>query len=141
MATRQSARRINFTESVHTNESMRGATNACSDSYSLCCSRGKVTLMNEVLEPPPLLKELITNKHPKSASFIDNIRRYNSIFAFTSMGGKPDTSVNVGRGPYCCQLHGVNYHLAGPLLPADGEPTMFTQLYIFDTENEIQNRI
>nr|GEZ70306.1 plant OB fold protein [Tanacetum cinerariifolium] len=32
-----------------------------------------------------------------SASFIDNIRRYNSMFAFNSMGGKQNTSVNVGR--------------------------------------------
>nr|GEX72585.1 ATP-dependent DNA helicase PIF1-like [Tanacetum cinerariifolium] len=72
-------------------ESMRGATNTCFDSYSLCCGKGKVILTNEVLEPPLLLKELITNKHPKSASFIDNIRRYNSMFAFTSMGGKQDT--------------------------------------------------
>nr|GEW78563.1 uncharacterized protein [Tanacetum cinerariifolium] len=103
-------------------ESMRGATNTCFDLYSMCCGRGKVTLMNEVLEPPLLLKELITNKQPKSASFIDNIRRYNSMFAFTSMGGKQDTSVNVGRGPYCYRLHGENYHLAGPLLPVDGKP-------------------
>nr|GEW32432.1 eukaryotic translation initiation factor 3 subunit A-like [Tanacetum cinerariifolium] len=46
------------------------------------------TLGIEVLEPPPLLKELIMKKHPKSASFIDNIRRYNSMFSTTSMGGK-----------------------------------------------------
>nr|GEW02522.1 hypothetical protein [Tanacetum cinerariifolium] len=103
-------------------ESMRGATNTCSDTYSLCCGRGKVTLTNEVLEPPPLLKKLITNKHPKSESFIDNIRRYNSMFSFTSMGGKQDTSVNVGQGPYCYRLHGENYPLAGPLLPVDGKP-------------------
>nr|GEU54128.1 replication protein A 70 kDa DNA-binding subunit B [Tanacetum cinerariifolium] len=32
-----------------------------------------------------------------SASFIDNIRRYNSMFAFNSMGDKQNTSVNVGR--------------------------------------------
>ncbi|GKB34436.1 ATP-dependent DNA helicase PIF1-like protein [Tanacetum coccineum] len=57
------------------------------------------------------------------------------------MGGKQDTSVNVGRGPYCYRLHGENYHLAGPLLPADGKPAKFAQVYIFDTENEIQNRI
>ncbi|GKE70974.1 hypothetical protein Tco_1529046, partial [Tanacetum coccineum] len=56
-------------------------------------------------------------------------------------GGKQDTSVNVGRGPYCYRLRGENYHLAGPLLPADGKPTKFAQLYVFDTENEIQNRI
>ncbi|GKA28723.1 putative PIF1 DNA helicase/replication protein A1-like protein [Tanacetum coccineum] len=122
-------------------ESMRGATNASSDSYSLCCGRGKVLLKNEVDEPPPLLKELITNKHPKSDNFIENIKRYNSMFAFTSMGGKQDTSVNVGRGPYCYRMHGENYHFVGPLLPETGKPAKFSQLYIFDTENEIQNRI
>ncbi|GKA34770.1 ATP-dependent DNA helicase PIF1-like protein [Tanacetum coccineum] len=122
-------------------ESMRGTSNACSDSYLLCCGRGKVLLMNEVAEPPPLLKELSTNKHPKSASFIDNIRRYNSMFAFTSMGGKQDTSINMGQGPYCYRLHGENYHLAGPLLLETGKPAKFSQLYIFNTENEVQNRI
>nr|GEY41408.1 hypothetical protein [Tanacetum cinerariifolium] len=103
--------------------------------------KGKVRLSNEVREPPPLLKDLITKKHPKSASFKDNIRRYNSMFLFTSMGGKQDTSVNVGRGPYCYRLHGENYHLAGSLLPQDGKPLKFAQLYIFDTDNEIENRI
>nr|GEX65065.1 reverse transcriptase domain-containing protein [Tanacetum cinerariifolium] len=122
-------------------ESMQGATNASSDSYSLCCGRGKVDLTNEVPNPPPSLKELITNKHLKSASFIDNIRQYNSMFAFTSMGGKQDTSVNMRRGPYCYHLHGENYHLVGPSLPETGKPAKFAQLYIFDTENEIQNRI
>ncbi|GKB65490.1 hypothetical protein Tco_0921676, partial [Tanacetum coccineum] len=106
---------------VHCYGSMRRTTNTCSDSYSLCCGRGKVMLTNEVLEPPPLLKELITDKHPKSAPFIDNIRRYNSMFAFTSMG--------------------ENYHLVGPLLPENGKPAKFAQLYISDTENEIQNKI
>ncbi|GKE85648.1 hypothetical protein Tco_1559390 [Tanacetum coccineum] len=120
---------------------MRGTSNACSDSYLLCCGRGKVSLTNEVAEPPPLLKELSTNKHHKSASFIDNIRRYNSMFAFTSMGGKQDTSINMGRGPYCYRLHGENYHLAGPLLPETGKPAKFSQLYIFNTENEVQNRL
>nr|GEX62058.1 hypothetical protein CTI12_AA260590 [Tanacetum cinerariifolium] len=151
MITRQHARRINFSEAVQKVDkkdkghkfakSMRGATNASSDSYSLCYGRGKVELTNEVPEPPQLLKELITNKHPKSASFIDNIRQYNSMFAFTSMGDKQDTSVNTGRGPYCYRLHGKNYHLVEPLLPKTGKPAKFAQLYIIDTENEIQNRI
>nr|GEY67310.1 ATP-dependent DNA helicase RRM3-like [Tanacetum cinerariifolium] len=122
-------------------ESMQGATNASSDSYSVCCGSGKVDLTNEVPNPPPLLKELIINKHPKSASFIDNIRQYNLMFAFTSMGGKQDTSVNTRRGLYCYRLHGENYHLVGPSLPKTGKPVKFAQLYIFDTENEIQNRI
>nr|GEX84876.1 uncharacterized protein [Tanacetum cinerariifolium] len=106
-----------------------------------CSSCGALLWYAEILEPPLLLKELITNKHPKSASFIDNIRRYNSMFALTSMSGKQDMSVNIGRGPYYYRLHGENYHLAGALLHAYGKPGKFAQLYIFDTENEIQNII
>ncbi|GKC64429.1 putative PIF1 DNA helicase/replication protein A1-like protein, partial [Tanacetum coccineum] len=122
-------------------ETLRGAANTSFESYSISCSRGKVTLGTELKEPPELLKDLIKNEHPKSASFIDNIRRYNSMFAFTSMAGHQDTSVNVGRGPYCYRLHGENYHLAGSLLPKTGKPAKFAQLYIYDTENEITNRI
>ena len=35
------------------------------------------------------------------------------MFAFTSMGGKIDKSVNQSRGPYCFKLGGQNYHLMG----------------------------
>ncbi|GKA69931.1 ATP-dependent DNA helicase PIF1-like protein [Tanacetum coccineum] len=43
-------------------ESMRGATNASSDSYSLCCGRGKVLLKNEVDETSAPIVERIHNK-------------------------------------------------------------------------------
>ncbi|GJV74547.1 hypothetical protein Tco_1506131, partial [Tanacetum coccineum] len=127
MVTRQSARRINFSEPVHT---------VCKKD-----NRHEFVRVSKVDEPPPLLKERITNKHPKSDNFIENSRRYNSMFAFTYMGGKQDTSVNVRRGPYCYRMHSENYHLAGPLLPETGKPAKFAQLYIFNTKNEIQNRI
>ncbi|GKB90123.1 hypothetical protein Tco_0962395 [Tanacetum coccineum] len=63
------------------------------------------------------------------------------MFAFTSMGGKQDKSVNTGRGPYCYRIQGMNYHRMGSFLPDEGKPPMFSQLYIYDTENEVQNRI
>ncbi|GKB18825.1 putative PIF1 DNA helicase/replication protein A1-like protein [Tanacetum coccineum] len=151
MVTRQSAHYIDHGDPTFAcescgallwhSETLRGAANTSFASYSICCGRGKVTLGTELKEPPKLLKDLIKNEHPKSASFIDNIRRYNSMFAFTSMAGHQDTSVNVGRGPYCYRLHGENYHLAGSLLPKTGKPAKFAQLYIYDTENEITNRI
>ncbi|GKD31695.1 putative PIF1 DNA helicase/replication protein A1-like protein [Tanacetum coccineum] len=122
-------------------ETLRRATDALDQSYSICCSRGKVKLGTELKEPPQLLKDLITNEHDKSASFIDNIRRYNSMFAFTSMGGKVDDTVNYGRGPFCYRIHGENYHRVGSLLPETGKTPKFAQLYIFDTDNEISNRI
>ncbi|GJZ71532.1 putative PIF1 DNA helicase/replication protein A1-like protein [Tanacetum coccineum] len=122
-------------------ETLRRATDALDQSYSICCSRGKVKLGTELKEPPKLLKDLITNEHNKSAAFIDNIRRYNSMFAFTSMGGKVDDTVNYGRGPFCYRIHGENYHRVGSLLPGTDKTPKFAQLYIFDTENEITNRI
>ncbi|XP_012847965.1 PREDICTED: uncharacterized protein LOC105967922 [Erythranthe guttata] len=63
------------------------------------------------------------------------------IFSFTSLGGKVQTSINNGSGPYTFLFNGQNYHLLGSLLPEEGIRPKFAQLYIFDTENEIQNRI
>ena len=37
-------------------------------------------------------------------------------------------------------LHGENYHLMGSLTPPEGGYAKFGQLYIVDTENEVQNR-
>ena len=96
---------------------------------------------NEAKEPPELLMNLITGKHAKSKSFIENIRRYNSMFSFTSLGAKQDMSVTDGRGPYCYRIQGQNYHRMGALLPEANKPPMFAQLYIYDRPNEIQNRI
>nr|GEX74684.1 hypothetical protein [Tanacetum cinerariifolium] len=98
-------------------ETLRRTTDALDESYLIFCSRGKVKLGTELKQPPKLLKDLITNKHNKSPSFIENISRYNSMFAFTSMGGQVDDTVNYGRGPFCYRIHGENYHRVGSLLP------------------------
>ena len=39
------------------------------------------------------------------------------------------------------RLNGQNHHLIGSLLPVEGSKPKFAQLYIFDTENEVQHRI
>ena len=64
-----------------------------------------------------------------------------SLFAFTSLGGKVDRSVNNGIGPYVFHLNGQNYHRIGSLLPIEGEKPTFAQLYNYDTDNEIGHRI
>lgn len=102
--------------------------------------QGKITLPN-MKNPPQLLEELLSGDTPKSKHFIKNLRSYNSMFAFTSMGGKIDHSPNAGNSPPIFKLHGQNYHLIGSLLPADGGCPKFAQLYIYDTENEVSNRI
>ncbi|KAJ4770930.1 hypothetical protein LUZ62_055187 [Rhynchospora pubera] len=109
--------------------------------YSLCCRNGRVDL--GYLDPiPQTLSDLLDpNNGADSRHFIDNIRMYNSMFAFTSMGVQLDESVNHGRGPYVFRVSGQLCHLLGSLLPDDDSPPRFAQLYMYDTENEISNRI
>lgn len=58
------------------------------------------------------------------------------------MGGKIDHSINSrGGGPYSFVLSGQNHHLIGSLLPPPGNPPVYAQLYIYDTDNEVSNRI
>jgi hypothetical protein len=63
------------------------------------------------------------------------------MFAFTSMGGKIDTSRTRGNGPPVFVMNGENYHQIGSLLPLPGEQPKFAQLYVYDTDNEISNRM
>ncbi|GJZ73835.1 uncharacterized protein Tco_0637981 [Tanacetum coccineum] len=123
-------------------ESQRGATVAGkNDTFSLCCGKGKVKLPVGLKDPPPLLRKLMNGEHRSSSSFLANIRRYNSMFAFTSMGGTVDHSVNNGRGPFCFRIQGQNYHVIGELGAETGKKLAFSQLYIYDPINEIDNRI
>lgn len=122
-------------------ETTVGSTCSSPESYSICCGKGKVKLGSEIKNPPELLRQLMNGEHSKSKDFVENIRRYNSMFSFTSMGARQDTSVNQGYGAYCYRIQGENYHRMGSLLPEGDKPPVFAQLYIYDSKNEIQNRM
>lgn len=107
---------------------------------SMCCMKGQVDIPL-LQQPPPLLLNLIRGRDHRSSHFRENIRAYNSMFAFTSMGGKVDTSRNDGGGPPQFILSGQNYHRIGSLLPTEGHTPKYAQLYIYDTQNEISNRL
>lgn len=92
-------------------------------------------------ESPEILWFLLTSDVELCRHFRDNIRPYNMLFSFTSIGGKVDRSVKNGRGPSMFALQGENYHLMGSLKPKPGDKPKFQQLYIVDTENEVQNRM
>ncbi|CAN1132802.1 hypothetical protein LINPERPRIM_LOCUS30283 [Linum perenne] len=57
------------------------------------------------------------------------------------MGGKVNHSLSQGRGPYVFCISGQIYHSIGSLLPSEGAKPKFGELYIYDTENEVKNRI
>lgn len=106
--------------------------------FSLCCRSGQVKLPPE-RKPPPFLQDLLSGG-ARTNHYKKYIRIYNSLFAFTSLGGKVDNKINRGRAPYTFKLHGQNYHLIGSIHPVDGQNPKFAQLYVYDTENEVQNR-
>ncbi|XP_074301119.1 uncharacterized protein LOC141632472 [Silene latifolia] len=56
------------------------------------------------------------------------------------MGGKIDHSVNQGRDPYTFRMGGQNIHRIGSLLPSTGATPKFCPLYIYDIEEEVENR-
>ncbi|XP_057417171.1 uncharacterized protein LOC130711518 [Lotus japonicus] len=108
--------------------------------FSMCCSKGKIAIPY-LKDPPELLLNLLTNNDPRSRNFLDNIRSYNSMFAFTSIGGKIVTNINDGHGPPQFIISGQNYHRIGSLLSDEGQSPKFVQLYIYDTKNEVENRL
>ena len=88
-----------------------------------------------------MLHKLLNGEDPRKKHFLDNIRNYNSMFSFTSIGGKIDSSMNNGCAPSQFILSGQNYHRIGSLLPESGSNPKFAQLYIYDTENELINKM
>ncbi|AQK51390.1 Retrotransposon-like protein [Zea mays] len=72
---------------------------------------------------------------------MQNIRQYNCLFAFTSMGAHIDRSMNDGHDPPIFKVCGQVHHRIGSLLPMTNEPPKFLQLYVYDTTHEVNNRI
>jgi hypothetical protein len=73
--------------------------------------------------------------------FMKNIRQYNCLFAFISMGANIDKSVNDSRGPPIFKICDQVHHRVGSLLPPHDGPPKFVQLYIYDTANEVNNQL
>ncbi|KAL4562102.1 hypothetical protein LXL04_034294 [Taraxacum kok-saghyz] len=120
-------------------ETLRGNRSGKRTSFSICGDNGKVQ-PPELKETPIDYQDLFHSNDAKTKFFFKNIRRFNSMFSFTSMGGRVDNSINRGNATYIYRLSGKNYHCLGSLLPPNGSQLKFSQRYIYDTENEISNR-
>jgi len=70
---------------------------------------------------PQELEVLLTSKENSAAKFRDQIRMYNSVLAFTSLGAKVDESVTGDPGPYSFRIQGELYHKIGSLCPVEGQ--------------------
>ncbi|PWZ45600.1 hypothetical protein Zm00014a_017675 [Zea mays] len=109
--------------------------------YNNCCKSGKVRLPPYSPRPEPLLSLARFDGDSISKSFMQNIRQYNCLFAFTFVGAHIDRSMNDGHGPPIFKICGQIHHRIGSLLPVNDQPPKFLQLYVYDTAHEVNNRI
>ncbi|CAN6839969.1 unnamed protein product [Brassica oleracea] len=54
---------------------------------------------------------------------------------------QPPPLVVNAPGPYTIRIQGQTHHRIGSLIPRQGRPPEYLQLYIFDTGNEVKNRL
>ncbi|KAH7857497.1 hypothetical protein Vadar_013390 [Vaccinium darrowii] len=93
-------------------------------------------------EAPPEMADLFCEQTTDGRHFRKNIRAYNHVFSFTSMGVDFDEELAGGsRGVYTFRAHGAIYHRIGSLLPYSDQRPRYLQLYIYDTDHEIENRM
>lgn len=57
------------------------------------------------------------------------------------MAANIDKNINKGDGLYVFLINGQIHHRIGSRLPEPGNIPIFVEIYIFDTKNEIENRI
>ncbi|SAM01867.1 hypothetical protein [Absidia glauca] len=95
-----------------------------------CCKAGAVKV-DDLQEPPEFLKVLLEANDTKGCHFTANIRRYNAVFAFTSIKCQVGHD-NTNFMPF--QIHGEMYHLQGPLLTENDNTAKYASLYIYDPQ-------
>ena len=105
-------------------------------SYSMCCSNGKIQIP-PVSELPEILQNLLSSSSSKSQNFRQHIRMYNSIFAFASMSLTGEEYQFPTSGPYCFRINGQVYHSISQLQPSAGQNPKFSQIYLYDSLEQI----
>ena len=70
-----------------------------SPNFELCCKKGDVQL-EQLLEPPEVLKQLLQDDNQQGKHLRKNIGAYNSALSFTSLKYIPDPQARqLGHGP------------------------------------------
>ena len=102
------------------------------ESKTLCCNHGNILESVKPYKKPPVpLCELLQDK-----KFCQYIKEYNNAMAFASLG----IEQNPESGPNF-KILGKLHHKIGSMGCPTNEKPKFAQLYFYDQENEIQNRL
>lgn len=109
------------------------------ETKGFCCLNGKVVL-TPLHEVSLILHHFLTsNDLNTNKPYVDNIRAYNSILAFTSLGANIDEELaNAKEGIYTFQIQGALYHRIGGLMPKEKLLSVFAQIYFYDSDMDKQ---
>ncbi|RPA99986.1 hypothetical protein L873DRAFT_1789214 [Choiromyces venosus 120613-1] len=101
-------------------------------SFESCCKHGDVVL-EKLKQLPEPLNSLMDGTTLQSKNFLKDVRRWNGLFAFTSISYNMDNRTTPqGGGLHLFQVHGAVYHLQGPLKAPTGRDAAFSQIYLYD---------
>ena len=93
---------------------------ASARTFEACCKHGDAMVERMRALPEPL-NTLMTGQDSQSRLFRQELRHWNSLFAFTSIRYNADDRTGViGEGFQLFQIHGAVYHHQGPLVPPGG---------------------
>ncbi|KAI8641632.1 hypothetical protein BD408DRAFT_317004, partial [Parasitella parasitica] len=113
--------------------------------FQMCCAA--VQAMVAPLRPlPATIVDYLTRNDTVGKEFLKNIRTYNYALSFTLMNADLDRRyANEEHGAYAFRIHGSVHHLISPALISNKnniiQQPRFAQIYIFDSANELQNRL
>ncbi|XP_075500132.1 uncharacterized protein LOC142538720 [Primulina tabacum] len=117
-----------------------GALRLYAEPPTFCCSLGEINLLPS--EMPSELVQLYVGNSDDAKEFTTCIRSYNNMFVFTSMGVHCDTAFSKrNAGVYIFRVQGQLYHFICEIIPPENETPKNLQLYFFDTEHELSNRL
>ncbi|XP_026399139.1 uncharacterized protein LOC113294991 [Papaver somniferum] len=120
-----------------------GAMLFSSETKEMCCKNGKVS--SPPLRTPVELRMLYNDQSDVGKHFRQNIKIYNHMFAFTSMGVHYDAGLANGCDRiYTFRDQGGIYYRIGSLLPTGPMPRpmpRYLQWYIYDSDREIELRM
>ncbi|XP_021732988.1 uncharacterized protein LOC110699780 [Chenopodium quinoa] len=106
------------------------------ETSSSCCCGGQVVVAANQF--PDKLCRLYLSEEEDAKHFKQYSRMSNNLFAYSSIRGKTESTTF--KGIYLFKMHGQVYHSVPDLLPNDGSPK-FLQLYFYDGQHEVQNRV
>ena len=109
---------------------------------SQCRGHGVVDACNKDPNKPHELKKLLKACRQDGNHFRTNIRKYNNVLSFASKGftGK-HFQFRTKRGPPCFKISGRMYHNMTNVLPNEGQNPQFSQMYVYDEQQELDSRM